>query len=160
VWSPITTSGNYCASDYAGHPDDALDFGGADNAFCYFYLTAGPFYGSGNVTSIVNSCSTSLYPAHRRMTLALYNNGSPAQYMGAVFASHVIPWISSGAWAWGGGTAFCRIGGPSGGTAIFKCWDAPHIHYGRVHNGVKLVNWINQCVHQPGGQTAIFNFTI
>lgn len=94
----------------------------------------------------------------RRAIISLYDDNNPARWMGSVVASHVIPWLANDSWAWGGGTAFAKIGG--GGGPISGCWSGPHIHYGRYESGTKLVDWIDSCVYQTGGATAIYNYTL
>ncbi len=133
VWSPMTTASPWCASDYSGRPDDALDIGGAGGGFGVLKFTAGPRNGWGYMSSFANSCSTTTYPSHRRMTISLWTDDSPVQYVGGLIASHVVPWLAENQWAWGGGTAFCKVG--AGGTPLADCWTGTHIHYGHVEGG-------------------------
>ncbi len=162
LWSPKSTS---CASDYTGHYDNALDFGGTSGEWVYLYFDAGPLKGSAKITQIINSCSTTLIDgSHRKVLFELYKDDG-VSLVGSGVAEHVVPQVAQNQWVWGGGGGFCTLGGGyincagNPPPAACSCWTGAHVHYGA--SGAKIPEWVDLgCQSVQAGKTACWSFWV
>jgi len=160
LWSPKSS---FCASDYVGHADNALDFGGTSGEWVYLHFDAGPLKGAAKITQIINSCSTALIDgSHRKIIFELYKDDG-VSVVGSGVAEHVVPQVALNQWVWGGGGGFCTLGGGyiscagDPPPAACRCWTGPHVHYGA--SGAKIPQWVGLgCQSVQAGKTACWSF--
>jgi hypothetical protein len=145
----------YCASDYYGHPDNALDFGGPEGRAVQVYFSAGPYTGYAKVTEIGDSCSSAYFTHHRRVEFELYDDCSRKVPGDPCVASHVTTTAVKGQIFSGAGGAIASNGGGSG-VCNNQCWCGAHVHYGAPGMS-KLVNWYNGSYSAQAGKTACWD---
>ncbi len=158
LWNPMSST---CASDYAGHYDNALDFAAGAGSWVSLYFDAGPLKGAGKITNNnLWTCSAAWHADHKKVSFELYKDDG-ITLVGYGIAEHVIPQVQVNQWVWGGGGGFCTLGGGTPptcpGDAECSCWTGPHVHYGA--NGSKLVNWVGYgCQNVTAGKTACWSW--
>lgn len=157
TYAPLTTS---CASDYSGHQDNALDFGGSGGTAVHVYLKNGPYVGWARAGTPGASCSSMYFTWHKRVPFDLYDDSASVLISGGV-ASHVTTDVQNGNWIYGdGGTiAWIAAGDPNVAQPPSDCWSAVHAHYGAL-TMTKAVSW-GLCGGAPtAGKTVCWSKTI
>jgi hypothetical protein len=124
-WSlraPLT--GNIGYLNY--HSDNALDFFGADETKVKLYILSNAYgIGWAAVSGVLNSCSTSQNPTHRRVTLNIHTDAGV--FISTGVASHIkTSLVGYNVVAGDGGL----LGKLDGGNTVTNCYDPYHVHFG------------------------------